>query len=73
MDSIRDNKYFFTFINDFSKKLWTYLIKNKSDVLEVFIKFKSTVERQSGQKLKTLRTDNDGEYVSNILLFYVRR
>ncbi|GAU30981.1 hypothetical protein TSUD_104950 [Trifolium subterraneum] len=65
VESIRGNKYFVTFIDDFSRKLWTYLIKKKSDVLDVFIKYKSMVERQSGHKLKTLRTDGGGEYVSN--------
>ncbi|GAU26641.1 hypothetical protein TSUD_102510 [Trifolium subterraneum] len=65
VESIGGNKYFVTFIDDFSRKLWTYLIKKKSDVLDVFIKYKSMVERQSGHKLKTLRTDGGGEYVSN--------
>jgi transposase InsO family protein len=31
----------------------------------VFKRFKSTAERQSGCKLKTLRTDGGGEYKSN--------
>ena len=48
VDSFGGNKYFVTFIDDFSRKLWTYLIKNKSEVIEVFTKFKSMVERQSG-------------------------
>ena len=30
VDSYGGNKYFVTFIDDFSRKLWTYLIKNKS-------------------------------------------
>ncbi|GAU30941.1 hypothetical protein TSUD_143890 [Trifolium subterraneum] len=65
VESIGGNKYFVTFIDDFSRKLWTCLIKKKSDVLDVFIKYKSMVEIQSGHKLKTLRTDGSGEYVSN--------
>ncbi|CAJ2647569.1 unnamed protein product [Trifolium pratense] len=64
VDSIGGNKYFVSFIDDFSRKMWTYLISKKSDVLDVFKKFKLTVERQSGYKLKTLRTDGGGEYVS---------
>ena len=59
VDSIGGNRYFVTFIDDFSQKLWTYLIKKKSEVIEVFTKFKSMVERQSGRKL-----DGGGEYVS---------
>ena len=64
MDSIGGNKYFVTFIDDFSRKLWSYLIKKKSEVIEVFSKFKFMVERQSGRKIKILRTDGGGEYVS---------
>ena len=61
---MRSNIYFIIFIDDFSRKLWTYLIKNKSEVIEVFAKFKSMVEIQSGRKLKVLRTNGGGEYVS---------
>jgi hypothetical protein len=63
VDSIGGNRYFVTFIDDFSRKLWTYLIKKKNEVIEVFPKFKSMFERQSGLKLKILRTDGGGEYV----------
>ncbi|GAU45882.1 hypothetical protein TSUD_401080, partial [Trifolium subterraneum] len=65
VDSIGGNKYFVSFVDDFSRKIWTYLINKKSDVLSVFKKFKSVVERQSGHKLKVLRTDGGGEYVSH--------
>ena len=41
----RGNKYFVTFIDEFSRKLWIYLIKRKSDVIEVFKKFKVSVEK----------------------------
>ena len=50
-----------TFIDDYSRKLWTYLIKMKHEVFEVFKKFKSMVESQSGHKLKVLKTDGGGE------------
>lgn len=33
-------------------------------MIEVFAKFKTMVERQSGHKIKTLRSDCGGEYVS---------
>ena len=45
VDSNGGNKYFVTFIDDFSQKLWTYMIKKKSEVIEVFAKFKSMVDR----------------------------
>ena len=69
---IRGNKYFVTFIDDYTKKLWTYLIKKKNNVIDVFTKFKAMVERQCGHKIKTLGTDGGGEYVSNFLTYYVK-
>lgn len=65
VDSIGGDKYFVTLIDDFSIKLWTYLIKRKHEALEVFKKFKSIVERQSDHKIKTLKIYGKGEYVSN--------
>nr|KYP68042.1 Retrovirus-related Pol polyprotein from transposon TNT 1-94 [Cajanus cajan] len=63
-ESLGGNRYFVSFIDDFSRKLWIYLIKRKSEVLEVFEKFKVLVERNSGQLIKVLRTDGGGEYMS---------
>ena len=45
VDSIGGKRYFVTFIDDFSRKLWTYLINKKIEVLEVFTNFITTVER----------------------------
>ena len=61
VDLMGGNKSFVTFIDDFNRKLWTYLIKKKSEVIKVFSQFQSMVERQSGRKLKVLRTDGGGE------------
>jgi hypothetical protein len=57
--------YFVTFIDDFSHYTWVYLLKRKSEVFEKFQKWKALVENASGRKLKVLRTDQGGEYMSN--------
>ena len=36
--------YFVTFVDDFSKRVWVYVMKNKEDVLEVFLKWKKMIE-----------------------------
>ena len=54
--------YFVTFIDDHSRKIWVYTLKTKDQVLDVFKQFHALVERQSGEKLKCIRTDNGGEY-----------
>lgn len=63
IDSLGGNKFFITFINDCSRKIWAYLLKRKSEVFEVFVKFKSLVEKQSGLCIKILRTDGGEEFV----------
>ncbi|XP_060195162.1 uncharacterized protein LOC132624392 [Lycium barbarum] len=44
---------------------WIYFLKFKSETFENFKKFKSFVERQSGCRIKTLRTNRGGEFMSN--------
>ncbi|WJX39045.1 hypothetical protein P8452_26635 [Trifolium repens] len=58
------NKYFMTFVDEYSRMIWLYHIKAKSDALEVFKRFKTLVEKQSDKSLKILRTDGGGEYTS---------
>ena len=40
-------------------------IKAKSDVFDAFKQFKAYAENQSGHKIKILRDDKGGEYMSN--------
>ncbi|GAA0169115.1 hypothetical protein LIER_40709 [Lithospermum erythrorhizon] len=55
--------YFVTFIDDYSRKLWAYLLKTKDQVYIIFKQFHVMVERESGELLKCVRTDNGGEYI----------
>ena len=41
------------------------MLKEKKEVLSKFKEFKNLVEKQSECKLKSLRTDRGGEYVSH--------
>ena len=54
-----------TFIDDSTRKVWVYFMKNKSDVFMTFKKWKSQVELESSCKVKCLRSDNGDEYVSH--------
>jgi len=44
---------------------WVYFMKQKSEVFNIFRKFKCLVERQSGCLIKVLRSDRGEEYTSN--------
>lgn len=63
--SVGGAKYFVTFIDDKSRMIFVYFLKNKSEVFEKFKMFKTQVERQTGCRIKTLRTDNGCEYLNS--------
>ncbi len=57
-------QYFFTFINNFSRKTHVYFLKAKGKVFEKFKQYKVLVENEIGHKIKVLRSNNKGEFVS---------
>ncbi|VVA35630.1 PREDICTED: Retrovirus-related Pol poly from transposon [Prunus dulcis] len=64
-DSIAGNKYFMLLIDDFSRMIWVYFLRYKSDAFNCFRKFKAMTELQSGFKIKCLRSDRGGEFKSS--------
>ena len=63
--STNDFQYYILFVDEYSKFTWLYLLKHKSNVLDIFKFFKAIVEKQLDSKIKVLRTDNGGEFTSN--------
>lgn len=57
--------YFITFIDDSSRKTWTYFLQEKSEAFSVFRFFKSFVEKQAGYPIKVFCTDRGGEFNSH--------
>jgi len=64
MASIVKKTYYVIFINDFSRKYWIYFMQKKDQTFSKFYKFKALVKKESGKKIKALRSDNSGEYAS---------
>jgi transposase InsO family protein len=58
-------QYFITFTDDLSRYGYVYLMKHKSETFEKLKEFQSEVETQRGKKIKTLRSDRGGEYLSH--------
>jgi histone deacetylase 1/2 len=61
-DSFGRNKYYVSFIDDYSKFVWVYLLKHKSEVFQRFHEFQNLVERQFNRKILALQSDWGGEY-----------
>ena len=56
-------EYFVTFIDDYSRYEYVYLMKRKSETFGKFIKFLAEAKRQLGKSLLCLRSDRGGEYL----------
>jgi hypothetical protein len=72
IQSIQGNSYYISFTNAKSHRLQIYFMKNKLQALQKFKYYKSFMETQKNKKLKILRTDNGGEYVSEDFKNYCR-
>ena len=62
--SLSGFEYYITFIEDYSRKTWIYFLKAKNEVFEKFKELKALIENFSDKRIKTLRSDNGGEYTS---------
>ncbi|KAL4031342.1 hypothetical protein IC575_009619 [Cucumis melo] len=63
--SMGGSRYFVSIIDDFSRKVWIYPLKQKDEAFGKFLEWKKQVENQTGRKVKYLRTDNGLEFVNN--------
>jgi transposase InsO family protein len=57
-------QYFITFVDDHSKSLTVYPMKNKSDSFSCFKIYRAFFEKSGSHTIQALRTDNGGEYLS---------
>jgi hypothetical protein len=70
--SIGGCKYYVSFIDDHTRKVWVYFMKHKGEVFQHFLNFKAMVEKEKGVSIKCLRSDGGGEYFSNKFNEYLK-
>ena len=58
--SIKGMRYMVTFIDDFSRYVWVFFMKEKYETLSKFMEFQMKVENEVGRKIKCLRTQQNG-------------
>ncbi|MBE2321140.1 DDE-type integrase/transposase/recombinase, partial [Solirubrobacter sp. CPCC 204708] len=56
-------EYFMTFIDDYSRYGYIYLMRRKSEAFEKFKEYRAETEKRLGKCIKTLRSDRGGEYL----------
>ena len=59
--SLSGYEYYVRIIDHYSRKTWIYFLNTKSEVFKKFKEFKALIENHSERRIKTLRSDNDGE------------
>uniref|UniRef100_UPI001C3D50FB DDE-type integrase/transposase/recombinase n=1 Tax=Picosynechococcus sp. (strain ATCC 27264 / PCC 7002 / PR-6) TaxID=32049 RepID=UPI001C3D50FB len=56
-------EYFISFIDDYSRYEYVYLMHHKFETLEKFKEYKDEVENLLGKTIKTFRSNRGGEYM----------
>ncbi|KAL0402288.1 UNVERIFIED_CONTAM: Retrovirus-related Pol polyprotein from transposon TNT 1-94 [Sesamum latifolium] len=64
--------YFITFTDDYSLYGYVYLMRYKSEAFGRFKEYRLEVENQTGRKIKALRSDRGGEYLSGEFIDYLK-
>ncbi|KAJ9567715.1 LOW QUALITY PROTEIN: hypothetical protein OSB04_003681 [Centaurea solstitialis] len=61
--SFDNYKYYIVFVDHYTKYIWLYPLKLKSDSLSIFLRFQRLVENYFNRKIKQVYSDNGGEYI----------
>lgn len=72
-ESYGSSRYIMTLVDDYSRKMLVYFLSNKYDVSKIFEEFKNLVERQTGKRIKKVRSDNGTEFVSHVFENMLKR
>ncbi|KAJ6917859.1 Retrovirus-related Pol polyprotein from transposon RE1 [Populus alba x Populus x berolinensis] len=70
ISSLNGNKYYIIFIDDHTTMCWIYFMKYKSEVADIFWKFKAWVEKQSTHKMQVKRDKLDKKAEPGIFVGY---
>jgi histone deacetylase 1/2 len=62
IDSFGQKNYYVSFIDDFSKFTWIYLLKQKSELFRCFHEFQALGECRFNRKIIAVEPDWGGEY-----------
>jgi hypothetical protein len=64
--SMSGSHYFVIFVDDFSRYTWVFLMKSRSELLDIYRNFAKMVETQFSKRIKAFRSDNALEYTHRL-------
>ena len=71
--SVNGNKCLMTFVDNYSRMCWVYLLKTKSKSFQTFKNFHTWIENQSQARIGTFHFDNGKQYTSNEFEDYISK
>ncbi|MCO5581798.1 hypothetical protein L7F22_035687 [Adiantum nelumboides] len=66
-------RFYVTFTDDHTCRVWVYFMKEKSEVFSQFQNFKAMAEKQTGKYVQCLRSDGGGQYFSNEFSSFLKK
>ena len=66
-------RYYVTFIDDYTRCTWVYLLHRKSEVFSTFVRFLQMIKTQFRTIVRNIRSDTGGEYISNEFCSYLNQ
>ena len=68
--TIEGRRYFLLLVDDFTRIMWVFFLKEKSEAFQHFKIVKNQAESESGEKLKCFRMDRGEEFNSEEFVYY---
>ncbi len=72
-ESLGGNLYLLTLIDEYTRKIYGYTLKKKSEAADKIIEWCKQVQRETGRKIKQFHTDGGGEYAASNLQNYFKQ
>lgn len=70
--SLGGGRYMLTLIDDYSQKVWVYILKYKDEVFAQFKQWKIMIEKQTCKQIKHLRIDNGLEFCGDAFIEFCK-
>ncbi|GKD72910.1 retrovirus-related pol polyprotein from transposon TNT 1-94 [Tanacetum coccineum] len=58
VESLGGKRHFLSIVDDYSRRVWVYILRFKHEAFGKFKEWKQLVENQTGKTVKKLRKDN---------------
>nr|KYP33474.1 Retrovirus-related Pol polyprotein from transposon TNT 1-94 [Cajanus cajan] len=65
--------YFITIVDDYTRAVWVYLLKEKSKTPNILMNFCNMIQTQFSRKVKVVRSDNGTEFTNNVIHTFFQR